>query len=575
VHPVDALGERATRTLPGRRVEPRPAAPQRLRPPALSGDGAKVLPPPPPLPQTAAPDPLPRRAATWLRSRAGGLSLASGLLLLVTLALVHGIQRFPAVTDDEGTYVAQAWAFRTTGSLAHYTYWYDHPPLGWMQLAALHEALSFVSRAPTAVLDARYVMLVPALASVALVYVLARRCGLTRPFAALATLAFGLSPLSVAFMREVLLDGFALPWMLAAFVLTLSPSRRLWSFAAAGTCAAISVLSKETMILLVPALALALWQQCDRRTRAFCVTAFLVPFVLVGAGYPLFALLKGEMIPGPGHVSLLDATWFQMVDRPSTGSLLDPSSTSRAVLDSWLSIDAILPIVGPIALPFASRDRTLRPIALAFGVLLLAAVRPGYLPQAFVLGALPFAAVMSAGVLQRTWRWARPKVTRPGSTPWAGAVVLAVFVVPLVAIGAHWNGMRLSQDAYDANRPYVRATRWIERHVPARDRVLVDDTFFVDLAESGFRPGLGVVWFYKLDTTTNLDPSVVRALPRGAAEFDVVVSTPIMRSALRTNPGALGEVRRAVRLGRVVKSFGNGAGQRVDIRVIGARSSNA
>ena len=43
----------------------------------------------------------------------------------------------PAATDDEGTYLAQAWAVQHGQGLAHYTYWYDHPPLGWIQLAGL------------------------------------------------------------------------------------------------------------------------------------------------------------------------------------------------------------------------------------------------------------------------------------------------------------------------------------------------------------------------------------------------------------------------------------------------------
>ena len=38
--------------------------------------------------------------------------------------------RSPMPFDDEGTYVSQAWALATHGELSHYTYWYDHPPLG-------------------------------------------------------------------------------------------------------------------------------------------------------------------------------------------------------------------------------------------------------------------------------------------------------------------------------------------------------------------------------------------------------------------------------------------------------------
>ena len=47
-----------------------------------------------------------------------------------------GFGRAPQRVDDEGTYTAQAYAVEHFGELAHYTYWYDHPPLGWLQIAA-------------------------------------------------------------------------------------------------------------------------------------------------------------------------------------------------------------------------------------------------------------------------------------------------------------------------------------------------------------------------------------------------------------------------------------------------------
>jgi hypothetical protein len=95
--------------------------------------------------------------------------------------------------------------------------------------------------------------------------------------------------------------------------------------------------------------------------------------------------------------------------------------------------------------------------------------------------------------------------------------------------------------------------------VDHRARILVDDTYYVDLVRAGFHPQTGAVWFYKLDFTNNLDPSVKRALPRGYAEFDYVVSTPVMRTALAQNPGFLQQVRSAIAASRPVAVFGTGA----------------
>src|ERR1041384_5538700 len=72
-------------------------------------------------------------------ARRGGRAerLWLGAILLLT-GLAHGINlfRFPFFHDDEGIYISQAWAVLTEGRLAPYTYWYDHAPLGWLQLAA-------------------------------------------------------------------------------------------------------------------------------------------------------------------------------------------------------------------------------------------------------------------------------------------------------------------------------------------------------------------------------------------------------------------------------------------------------
>ena len=53
----------------------------------------------------------------------------------MVVLIAWNIGGFPTASDDEGTYLAQAWAVREGLGLAHYTYWYDHPPLAWIQLA--------------------------------------------------------------------------------------------------------------------------------------------------------------------------------------------------------------------------------------------------------------------------------------------------------------------------------------------------------------------------------------------------------------------------------------------------------
>jgi hypothetical protein len=150
----------------------------------------------------------------------------------------------------------------------------------------------------------------------------------------------------------------------------------------------------------------------------------------------------------------------------------------------------------------------------------------------------------------------------------AGSAAVAVAVgVAIVLMVPRW----IESDSYamSANQTAAvpLAEKWIARNVDPRARILVDDTLYVDLVRDGFRPQFGVVWFYKLDFTTNLDPSVARALPKGWRSFDYVVSTAVIRSALAQNPTGLIQVRRALANSRPVATFGKGV-QRVELRRI-------
>jgi hypothetical protein len=526
------------------------------------------------------PHPLPPRAregataalAAWVRTHALSLPVVFVLLGVTAVLVGTGITHYPGFGDDEGTYVSEAWAVLAHGQLSHYTYWYDHPPLGWIQLAVLTSLLGGLVKGATAVATARSLMVLPALVTAALVYVLGRRLGLRRRFAALAVLLLVCSPLGLTSLREVYLENFAVPWLLAAFVLVATPSRRLWAYAAGGACFAVAVLSKETMLLFLPGLILALIYRVDRRTRSFCLTAFLSAFVLIAVGYPLYAVLKGELLPGSGHVSLEQAVVWQLASRQASGSVFAAHSPARQLLDSWTAVDPWLLALGVLAVPIALFERRLRPVAVALAVNLLAAIRGGYLPAPFVIGLLPFCALLPAALLDSLWGH---RLLPPRGRGWlrplaAGGIfaVLAGLIVP-----AWFRGDSYAMSA-NHTRPETAAEHWIEAHIPRKARLLIDDTMYVDLVGAGFAPRYGVVWFYKLGFTNNLDPAIVRHLPMGWREFDYVVSTPDIRSALAHDPGGYAQASDALAHSRTVVSFGRSANQVQIRRVVGASTGS-
>ena len=507
--------------------------------------------------RTLAPaDPAPRS-----RRRSPRHLPVVALGLFVTTVMALGASRWPAFGDDEGTYVAQAWAVRVEGTLSHYTYWYDHPPFGWLQLSGLQATLG--SLVPgDAVAEARLLVVPYAVASALLVGLVARRLGLARPTAVAAVLLMTLSPLGLASLRGVYLDLLGLPWLLLAFVLALSPRKRLWAHAGAGLAFAAAVLSKETFLLALPGLLLAARRGSTPRTRAFCTAGLLGVLVLVVLAYPLLAVLKGELLPGPDTVSLWNAIGFQLFERQGTGTALDPTSGSAALVASWLTLDPWLLAGGVLLAPAAVLSHRLRVPAVTLLVLVIAGLRPGYLPQPYVVALLPFCAVVVAGCGEHVLTVARRTIT---GTVLTGvlALVLAGLVLPSWASGVR------EATTEDTSTEQRQALAAVIDTVPRSDRVLIDDTYYVDLVEAGFEPRYGAVWFFKMDLEAGLDPSVVQRLPRGWRDLDWVISSPALRGTLEKDPAALQQVRLAVQNSRVVQSFGTGP-ERVELRQVQA-----
>ncbi|GAA3813671.1 ArnT family glycosyltransferase [Streptomyces phyllanthi] len=509
------------------------------------------------------------------RLRGSRSDLVLCVVLLAVILVVQGwnIADYPTLSDDEGTYLAQAWAVQEGRGLAHYTYWYDHPPLGWIQLAALTWIPAQLAPESMTVGSMRAAMLVISAISAVLVYVLARRLSLPRWAAGLGMLLFGLSPLSVVLQREIFLDNLAVMWTLLAFCLAASPSRHLWHHFGAGVAAAMAVLTKETMLIVLPAVLVTMWRHSHRDTRKFAVTGAVTACVLIGISYPLLALLKGELFPGAGHVSLWDGIEYQMT-RPGSGFILEAGTGSYGVLQSWLYYDRVLPIGGLagallllVTWRWSVTARALAGPALAVAILAAMALRPGYLPAMYVIQALPFLALVLAGgtasvahAVLRRWRRTDEKRALTW-TRYAVAVALvgasAAYVVP-----RWYDGNRTAVTA-DANAPYRAAADWLGTEVenPGKTRVLVDDALWLDLVHEGYRPGLGVIWFYKAD----LDPAVTKTMPRGWRDLDYVVASPTVRRDAVDLPN----VRAAMENSTPVATFGTGE-DRIEIRRIQA-----
>jgi hypothetical protein len=404
-------------------------------------------------------------------------------------------------------------------------------------------------RLPTSVTVGREFMIWVKLISAAMIYLLGRRLGYSRFWSAAAVLLFGLSPLGIPFQRMVYLDNLAVMWTLAALALAASPRRSLAASAGSAVCFAIAVLSKETIVVLFPALFLLLWQHTSPKTRRYATTLFLTLLATLVFLYPLYAILKNELFEGPNHVSLVWTIKWQLFNREASGSLLDPSSETHSIARSWVERDPLLLGVGVLLTPIGLLIRRCRAVVLALVIQVVMTFRNGYLPFPYVISLLPFAALTIAGVADQLCKgpavrgWLRTITRTGGQFIVAGAVVTS-----LVMVGPAWEqGIRQAMTE-DQSLPQKQALTYVVTHIPRGSVLLVDNNLWTDLMRQGFNPN--PVWFYKLD----LDPAIRAKYKNGWRDFDYILLSQYTATTL----GDLPMVREAIQHSEVIADFGNG-----------------
>jgi hypothetical protein len=200
--------------------------------------------------------------------------------------------------------------------------------------------------------------------------------------------------------------------------------------------------------------------------------------------------------------------------------------------------------------------RRLRPFALAFGLQALLVLRPGYLPQPYVVAVLPFAALVVAGVADQLAA-ARParlavRLARP-----VAALALAVAAAATVPVWVRADHAQLTRGS---DVEAAQAVAWLRTHVSGDKRIIVDDNVWLDLVRGGYDPNppySAVVWVYKIGT----DPSV--KLPEGPYMVDYFVYAMPPIYAARDVPQIVAPYRNS----KVVATFGHGD-NRITVRKV-------
>jgi cellulose synthase/poly-beta-1,6-N-acetylglucosamine synthase-like glycosyltransferase len=476
--------------------------------------------------------------------------IVGALIIILAIVQARGAGLSPSWFLDEGQYVNNAWAVENWEGLSNYTYFYDHPPLGWITVAGWAFITGAFERTG-AIATGREVALIAHTASMILIYIVGRRLGIRPMWAGLGVVLFTLSPLAFENHRVLWLDNLAMPWALLAIALALSPQKKLWAFAGSGAALAIATLNKETCLLLLPAVLVAAYMNADERTRRFCMGLFFSFLGTLVGGWLLYAALRGELFSGEGHVSLWDGMKFQLIDRPSSGSVFDSGSLAYAQVESWLDVDPWLLGVGVLLTPIALLWSNLRPIGVGLVVYLIVLAIPGYLAPSFVVALLPLAALAIVGTLELISR-------AGGGIQWG---VAAVVLIAAVAIAPGWWDANRDVIEAEAAAPQEAASEWVASNVPKSAAIMTDDTIWADLVEVGFIQE-SVHPFHKPD----LDREV-KVNFSSPADFDYVISTRAVREGVLAPELVI--ARATHQAATPVAQFGEGR-DRVEVRQVAA-----
>jgi 4-amino-4-deoxy-L-arabinose transferase-like glycosyltransferase len=399
----------------------------------------------------------------------------------------YNMFNFPRYELDEGTYMANAWAI-TQGLISPYPYGYGHPPLAWIQIGGWLELTGGVFTFGNALNSGRVLMLLYAVASTLLVYLIVRRFGGSRSAALLAMVIFAFSPLSITYQRQVFLDNIATFWMLVALYLLVSSNSRIVYLVGSALAFGCAVLSKEVLLICFPAFIYAAWLHITKFQRKFALVTFIYGVVAACSTFVLLAVLKGELFPYAWHLpwdthqhlSLLDTLVGQVQRSESNGSFIDSWM-------AWLQNDPVFVLLS-LAAPFFNlvygwwnrKHLMLALLAISFWILL---IRGGQVLSFYILPLIPLIALNVAIALNALLGWLGKLI----HFNIVRAILLLLTVAVLLPYDITSTSFRFYQHPTSAQQ---EAMLWVRNHVPHNSFIVINSYLYLDLRVPGGE-GLG------------------------------------------------------------------------------------
>ena len=422
-------------------------------------------------------------------------------LLMIITVLTHGVNMFhyPYYTNDEGTYMSQAWSMSEEGKLAPYTYWYDHAPAGWIFIAMWAKLTGGYFTFGDAVASGRIFMLVLHVCIAGMLYFITRKISNSILAATIAVLLFSLSPLGIYFQRRILLDNIMVFWSMVSIALLLRKNLKMRHILLSGLCFGIAILTKENAIFFIPAILYGISLYSHTIYKRIAIVLWLAIVGSVTSLYFFYALLKGEFFPvqeGEHRVSLLD-TLAHQASRGLGYPFWNSASDFYTTFVTWLGKDPYILIFGVASVLvlgiLALRNKKLRIPALLSAFFWAFLMRGGLVIDFYVVPLIPLLALAIGVVFHKMTQIFPSKMRFP-----VAVIFLMVAVLPS-ALYTH------RQYTNNETKPQLDAVEWIRNNVSADDNVIIDDSIYLELRNPEKGPIFrNADWYAK----AQLDPEI-------------------------------------------------------------------
>lgn len=497
------------------------------------------------------------------------------LAVLLIAALAHGINmfHFPYFENDEGTYMSQAWAVVHEGSLAPYTYWYDHAPVGWLQIALWALLTGGFHAFGPIIYSGRVLMLIFQIGSTFMVYRITRNISKNVVAAIIASLIFAISPYGIYYHRRILLDNISVFWMLLSILLLVSKRISLNKIWLSALFLAISILSKEVTVFIIPAMFYLVFFRADKSHRWFATVGWMLILSSIVSLYPMMALIKGEMFPSgtflggtAPHVSLLGTVAYQ-ASRGKDGGLLNIHSGFWYMVGLWIRDEPMLVIGGTfcaiLAVLIIKWQRLIGVMGLLTLSLWIFLGRGGEIIGFYLIPLLPLLSLCIGLFLGVIFNFLKKLLD---NLKWHRLSNIAVQLTMLpICLGGMLYGYSAPDLGFQANHyllwtssqanAQIQAIHWVEEHVPSKSTIVVDDSMWTDLYDTGNAGSSykSVQWYWKVD----LDPAIKNNILHGNwKNIDYIVITGQMIHDVRVSKLTI--VGKAIAHSTILATFNTG-----------------